>query len=98
VQLAQKVSRWVQAAGKLRRYWLTHFRRGYVARQMQLREGSCRRCGRCCALLFRCPWLEGRATCRIYGLRRPRACEAFPIDERDIGDVGGECGFSFPVR
>ncbi len=83
------------ARGKLRRWWLTNFRPGYVAEQLARREGACKGCGRCCRLMFRCLFLTRSHRCFVYGLWRPGNCTAFPIDERDLGDVDGECGYSF---
>ncbi len=88
-------SRMQQLRGKFRRLYLTLLRPGYVRRQRQRRRGECLRCGRCCRLAVRCPLLEGRDRCRIYGLARPRACTGFPVDERDLADVDGRCGFYF---
>ncbi|OGG46302.1 MAG: hypothetical protein A3F84_02435 [Candidatus Handelsmanbacteria bacterium RIFCSPLOWO2_12_FULL_64_10] len=85
-------------AGKVRRFALIRFRPGYVARQAALREGECNRCGRCCKILFRCPFLKeeegGESHCRIYG-QRFEQCVAFPIDDRDLADVDFNCTYSF---
>lgn len=81
------------AWGVLRRFWLVHFRPDYVQRQLQKRQGECRRCGNCCLLVCRCPFLKGENQCTIYGWRS-RQCREFPIDERDLKDVPS-CGFRF---
>jgi len=81
--------------GKVRRFWLTSFRPRYVKEQLARREGACKNCGRCCELTFRCLFLTKERMCSIYGLVRPSNCTAFPIDERDLKDVDGQCGFSF---
>jgi len=89
----------VHLIGKLRRLYLVTFRRRYVRRQIALRAGLCRQCGRCCALCFTCPALATDRSCLIYGKWRPRSCVAFPIDRRDLDDVrltGGACGYYFP--
>ncbi len=86
------------AIGKLRRFFLVHFRKGHVHRQMQLREGSCNQCGTCCNLLFICPMLTRQGRCLTYGSCRPQACKVFPIDQRDIDEIklcGCECGYRF---
>jgi len=87
-----------QAKGKIRRFLLTHFRKGYVERQMALRSGTCRQCGKCCKFLFRCPFLikleGGMSACSIYE-RRPGQCAAFPIDERCLAEVDCDCGYTF---
>ncbi len=85
-----------QIRGKLRRAWLTSFRPGYVREQRQRRQGQCRQCAKCCRLVFRCPFLLRNNRCLVYGLVRPASCTAFPIDLRDIRDVDGVCGYSFP--
>ena len=72
--------------GKVRRFWLAHFRPGYVRRQASRRRGRCARCGGCCSLGLRCPWLSGTNHCTIYE-RRPIQCRLFPIDERDLRDA-----------
>jgi hypothetical protein len=81
--------------GKLRRIYLTLFRRGYVRRQETRRRGGCRRCGRCCQLVVRCPFLAEGSRCVIYRLTRPTSCVHFPIDARDLADVDSACGFYF---
>lgn len=84
--------------GKLRRFFLVHFRKGHVYRQMQLREGSCNQCGICCSLLFTCPMLTRQGRCLTYGSCRPQACKVFPIDQRDLEEVkvcGSRCGYRF---
>lgn len=88
-------------AGQARRYWLTHFQPDYVQAQLARREGECRRCGKCCTLVFDCPFLK-EGGCAIYGRAgdclRPKSCKIFPIDRRDLKDVrlcGGSCGFGF---
>ncbi len=88
----------VEFPGKFRRFFLVHFRPRYVARQVTQRTGSCRRCGRCCALLFTCPMLTCDGLCLAYGRCRPSVCRVFPIDSRDIAEIarsGGKCGFRF---
>jgi hypothetical protein len=82
-------------AGKVRRAYLALFRREYIYERLERREGACRGCGRCCELLYRCPFLTRERRCAIYGVARPANCKFFPIDERDLHDVGGKCGFSF---
>ena len=85
-----------QAISKMRRFWLVKAHWEYVEAQRELRTGECARCGRCCAVFFRCPFLSGN-TCVIYG-KRFHQCRAFPIDARDtelIRRMGGKCGFEF---
>lgn len=86
-------------AGKVRRMIAVHFRKDYVAHQLQIREGECRQCGTCCNFSFACPLLTRRRRCMVYGVCRPLSCRLFPLDQRDIDDVvscGGSCGYRFP--
>ena len=95
--------RWQFLAGKLRRFYLGHFRKALVARRIEARRGECARCGACCQLLHRCLWAieceDGLAGCRIYE-KRPINCRVFPLDRRDLAErdlVMPErpCGYSF---
>jgi len=79
--------------GTARRFVLAHFRPRYVSEQLRRRRRACLRCGRCCRILLRCPFLRNGDHCIIYKLR-PKQCRMFPIDERDSLDVPG-CAFSF---
>ncbi len=85
-------------ANKIRRFLLCAVDLDYVRQQESLREGECVRCGRCCKLVFRCPFLGGtdeNPSCLIYEKGRPFQCAAFPIDPRDLADVDFQCGYSF---
>uniref|UniRef100_I2PWP2 Uncharacterized protein n=1 Tax=Desulfovibrio sp. U5L TaxID=596152 RepID=I2PWP2_9BACT len=85
-------------AGKIRRLYAVHFRKGYVARQLKKRRGDCHQCGTCCHFSLTCPMLTSNKLCRIYGKCRPKACRLFPLDQKDIIDVarcGGVCGYRF---
>jgi len=84
--------------GKVRRFWLVHYRKDFVRNQLVSRQGSCRQCSTCCSLLFTCPMLTNDGGCLTYGTCRPQACKVFPIDQRDIDEVriaGGKCGYRF---
>ena len=81
--------------GKLRRMWLCTFRPGYVRAQLARRRGACLQCGRCCRLAFRCPMLARGNKCLIYTVARPRNCTMFPLDARDLAEVGNQCGYRF---
>ena len=91
------------AYGKVRRWYVGHFRRAYIAQQTTARQGSCSRCGACCKLLFRCPFLleevPGTYTCRIHG-NKPENCHIFPISKADLRDrdlvmPSQKCGYHF---
>ncbi|WP_338669067.1 hypothetical protein [Pseudodesulfovibrio methanolicus] len=91
----------LHATGKARRFYLVHFRKDYVRAQLRAREGACRQCGFCCNMLFTCPLLTREGRCVAYGVCRPRSCRVFPIDQRDIDEVGkcgARCGYRFENR
>jgi Fe-S-cluster containining protein len=91
-----------QIGGKIRRYYFARFRKRYSASRVQGRQGQCIRCGACCKLVFRCPFLVetlAGSTCVIHKAR-PGNCRVFPMDARDIQErnmVAGntECGYRF---
>jgi len=93
------------AMGKLRRFVYHKLRRRATERKLERRRGECQRCGACCRLLFRCPYLvmeNGQSGCAIYE-RRPRNCHVFPLDghdllERDFVSPKRRCGFLFERR
>ena len=88
--------------GKVWRFYVGHFRKGFVAQRLAKRLGDCKRCGACCQLLLRCPYgvdcAEG-AGCKIYE-RRPINCRIFPLNNSDLSDrdlmaPDQPCGFHF---
>lgn len=84
-------------SNKFRRWILCTVKTDYIRQQEQIRGGECVGCGRCCKLVFRCPFLEGTEEnhrCQVYD-DRPKPCQAFPIDERDLADVNFQCGYFF---
>jgi hypothetical protein len=91
--------------GKVRRFYLAHFRPGYVRGSLARRVGTCNRSGACCRLMFTCPLLDlhpDPVRCSIHDIK-PKVCALFPIDERDLADrdiVSPDvpCGFSFIPR
>jgi len=87
-----------QVHGKLRRFVSANFRREEVIAALALRRGECNRCGACCEILFKCPFLkkhrDGTTTCGIYE-DRPNQCRLFPIERRDLEEVRGTCSFYF---
>ena len=94
----------LQVHGKLRRFVHANFRKGDVIASLSLRRGECNRCGACCEILFKCPFLQKHGdettTCGIYE-DRPNQCRLFPIETRDLAEVRGSCSFYFiekPVR
>jgi hypothetical protein len=90
-------------SGKVRRFANGTFRKKHVARKLERRRGECIRCGTCCRLLFKCPYLQthedGGTSCRVHQ-KRPRNCRIFPVDrkclaERDLLAPDLPCGYSF---
>lgn len=83
---------------KVRRFYLVYFHGDYAEKSVASgRKGDCQRCGLCCELLFKCPFL-GRDSrqlpyCRIYGDLRPGSCRNYPFDRVD-SEVE-TCGFKF---
>ncbi|HMF55907.1 MAG TPA: YkgJ family cysteine cluster protein [Pyrinomonadaceae bacterium] len=93
-----------QAQGKLRRFVTATFRKEEVIEKLALRRGECNRCGACCEILFKCPFLKkhsnGTTSCGIYE-DRPNQCRLFPMEQRDLQEVRGTCSFYFiekPVK
>ena len=90
-----------QAAGKIRRFLLVYFQREYVSEQMENRQGECNQCGKCCELLFKCPFLikndTGDTLCSIYE-NRPKQCDAFPINKKCLSEVDFDCTYTFDAK
>jgi hypothetical protein len=86
-----------QLSNKVRRLLLCTMKPDYIKQQELMRGGECVGCGRCCKLVFRCPFLGGteeNPRCEVYD-DRPKPCQVFPIDERDLADVNFQCGYFF---
>jgi hypothetical protein len=90
-----------QAQGKLRRFVQSNFRKEDVAEALSLRRGECNRCGACCEILFKCPFLkkhwDNTTSCGIYE-DRPNQCRLFPLNKKDLEEVHGSCSFYFIER
>ncbi|MGK5084453.1 hypothetical protein WDW37_14255 [Bdellovibrionota bacterium FG-1] len=83
---------------KWRRFFIGNFNPGHIQKAIDsTRSGECKRCGACCELLFRCPFLgrdgQNMPYCRVYGELRPTNCRNYPFDARD-SEVD-QCGYSF---
>jgi uncharacterized protein len=87
----------VQLRGKVRRFVQSTVLREETGELLARRQGECNRCGACCKILFRCPFLgtdaEGQYTCRIYEQRFAQ-CRMFPLHSRDLIEVE-ECSYTF---
>jgi hypothetical protein len=107
--IAQAVTTWYQTRvghrtfigqllRKLRRMYLGTFRKEYIQKTIaETRTGDCHRCGACCELILRCPFLGRDSTnlpyCRVYGELRPANCRNYPFDKTD-SEID-QCGFKF---
>lgn len=87
----------LQLRGKLRRYVEATFIAQDEEALVAKRRGECNRCGACCKILFRCPFLgtdeQGQYSCRIYE-KRFAQCRLFPLHAADLLEVP-ECSFTF---
>lgn len=97
--------RFIHGWGKARRFCYWTLRKDYVSRSHKRRKGECVRCGACCRLMFRCPWLDesGSLPLCVRHETRPMNCRVYPIDEADLADrdiISPEkkCGYSFEAR
>jgi uncharacterized protein len=86
-----------QAQGKVRRFIQSNLFPRQTQELLKMRQGDCDRCGECCKILFRCPFLgqdsKGEYLCRIYQ-RRFSQCRLFPIQPRDLREVT-RCSYTF---
>ena len=90
-----------QAIGKARRFFRANI---YTAKNEELlarRQGECTRCGACCKILVRCPFLDevdGEYSCQIYGEHFAQ-CRIFPLTEKDLREIVEEdCGYYFETE
>lgn len=87
----------IQLKGKVRRFVQVNIVREDTAALLERRQGECNRCGACCKILFRCPFLatdaEGQYTCRIYEQRFAQ-CRMFPLHAEDLREVE-QCSYTF---
>lgn len=89
-----------QLKGKVRRFIQVNVIHEDTDALLASRQGECNRCGECCKILFRCPFLgtdtEGQYTCRIYD-KRFAQCRMFPLHAADLREVA-QCSYSFNAR
>ncbi|HSB61031.1 MAG TPA: hypothetical protein VLI67_04890 [Vicinamibacteria bacterium] len=87
----------LQARGKVRRFLQAKLLKEDTDALLSLRRGECNRCGACCKILFRCPFLatdeDGSYTCRIYE-KRFAQCRLYPLHAEDLREVE-ECSYTF---
>ena len=99
------MSDWMQVSlqlrGKARRFVQSSVLREDTDSLLAKRSGECNRCGACCKILFRCPFLgtddEGQYTCRIYSTRFSQ-CRLFPLRAADLRELGEECSYTFEAE
>jgi len=88
----------LQARGKVRRFIQAKLIRQDNEALLSQRKGDCNRCGACCKILFRCPFLgtdaEGQYTCKIYD-KRFAQCRLFPLHAQDLLELGEQCSYTF---
>jgi hypothetical protein len=87
----------LQARGKLRRLVQAKLQKSKVEALLAQRRGECNRCGECCRILFKCPFLasdgQGGHTCKIYDWRFA-PCRHFPVRPLDLREVKN-CSYTF---
>ena len=87
-----------QLLRKARRFYLGTFKPEYIQKAIaETRGGECHRCGACCELVYKCPFLgkdgQNLPYCRIYGDLRPANCHNYPFDVKDA-EID-QCGYTF---
>ena len=91
----------LQLRGKARRFVQASIIRQDAQALLSRRHGECNRCGACCKIAFRCPFLgtdrEGHTTCRVYGLRFTQ-CRLYPLHASDLLELGGQCSYTFETE
>jgi len=93
------------ALGKLRRFYYHKFDKAAILKSRKKRHGECARCGTCCKLLFKCPFLDesqSPSLCKVHKMR-PMNCRIFPVDkldmrDRDIVNKNNRCGYYFETE
>ncbi len=88
----------LQVRGKARRFVQANVLKEDTDSLLAKRTGECNRCGACCKILFRCPFLatdpEGQYVCRIYD-KRFAQCRLFPLHAQDLRELGEQCSYQF---
>jgi Fe-S-cluster containining protein len=88
----------LQLRGKARRFVQANVVRQDTEALLARRHGECNRCGACCKIAFRCPFLKtdqnGDSSCRIYGLRFTQ-CRLYPLHASDLLELKGQCSYTF---
>lgn len=90
-----------QLLRKVRRFYLGTFHKEQIAKTiLEARRGECHRCGLCCELIYRCPYLgrdsQNLPYCRVYGDLRPANCHNYPFDA--IDSEIENCSYTFKEK
>ena len=102
MQLSRIQFRAKQATGKVRRFIRANFYKKENEALLAKRHGECTRCGACCKILFKCPFLiedtskeAGQIySCSIYG-KYPNQCQLYPLAPKDLEEIEEPCGYTF---
>jgi Fe-S-cluster containining protein len=88
----------LQVGGKVRRFVQATVLKQDTDALLAKRQGECNRCGACCKILFKCPFLDtdadGQYTCRIYD-KRFAQCRLYPLHAKDLLELQGQCSYTF---
>lgn len=88
--------RLLHVKGLIRRIMVNYFKgKNFVEKRLSRRRDDCKQCGKCCELAFRCLFLTPSRRCFIYNMCRPGHCRTFPLGQKDLDEIGGECGYFF---
>jgi Fe-S-cluster containining protein len=91
----------LQLRGKARRFVQATLAEQDTDGLLAQRRGECNRCGACCKILFKCPFLatdaDGQYTCRIYEHRFSQ-CRLYPLHAADLLELEGQCSYTFEAE
>lgn len=87
-----------QAIGKLRRFYRANLNTSENEALLAKRQGECNRCGACCKILLKCPFLiekpNNEYLCAIHG-QHFNQCRIYPLVPQDIKEIEGTCSYTF---
>ena len=87
----------LQIRGKIRRFIRSNVYTRDNDQLLAKRRGECTRCGACCKILLKCPFLQetdGEFSCEIYGEHFAQ-CRVFPLVPQDLREIEEDCGYYF---
>ena len=103
MQLSRLQFRAKQATGKVRRFIRANIYKKENQTAAWPPQGECTRCGACCKILFKCPFLiedtskepgQVQYSCSIYG-KYPNQCQLYPLVPKDLEEIEEPCGYTF---